>query len=309
MANQRELTLGYVYAFSAYLLWGTFPLIVAAASFADPFEVVIWRLVFGFLFAILLIAITRSFRQLWTLVTNPKKLGWLAIAAFFIFINWTVYVVAVATGNVIESSLGYFINPLLTILVAVLFLKEKLRPLQWAALAVAFLAVVVLTVDYGRPPWIAFILAFSFATYSLAKNKVGGRINALHSFTIESGLLLPVAVVQFFVVASFTPIQFGTAGFWPTMVLVGFGVMTAIPLILFGAAASRIPLAMIGFIQYLTPTAVFILGITYFGEEMPAVRWVGFILVWTGLAILTFDALKQLRARKNSGPEVPVTEY
>lgn len=302
MANQKESSIGYVYAVSAYVLWGTFPLIVAAAAFANPFEVVVWRLVFGFLFAILLLAVTRGFGKLWALITNPKRLGWLGVASFFIFINWTVYVVAVATGNVIESSLGYFINPLLTILVAVIFLKEKLRPLQWAALAVAFISVIVLTIDYGRPPLIALTLAFSFATYSLAKNKVGGRINALHSFTIESGLLLPVAVIQFFVVASFTPIQFGVAGFWPTMVLIGFGVMTAIPLILFGAAASRIPLAMIGFIQYLTPSAVFILGITYFGEEMPPVRWIGFVLVWLGLAILTFDALKN-RVQKE-----PVTE-
>lgn len=303
MAKLSRQSIGYVYAVSAYLLWGTFPLIVAAASFADPFEVVVWRLVFGFLFALLLISFMRSFKELWEIIKNPKKLGWLGVASLFIFINWTVYVVAIATGHVIESSLGYFINPLLTILVAVIFLKEKLRKLQWAALAVALLAVIILTIDYGRPPWIAFVLAFSFATYSLAKNKIGGRVNAIHSFTIESGLLLPVAAVQFFVVASYTPIQFGTAGFWPSMVLVGFGIMTAIPLILFGAAASRIPLAMIGFIQYLTPSAVFILGITVFGEEMPPVRWVGFALVWTGLAILTFDALKN-RPQKDASAEI-----
>ncbi|MFM1779674.1 MAG: EamA family transporter RarD [Actinomycetota bacterium] len=303
MAKLSRQSIGYLYAVSAYLLWGTFPLIVAAASFADPFEVVVWRLVFGFLFAILLITVMRSFKELWEIIRNPKKLGWLGVAAFFIFINWTVYVVAIATGHVIESSLGYFINPLLTILVAVVFLKERLRKLQWAALAIALLAVIVLTVDYGRPPWIAFILAFSFATYSLAKNKIGGRVNAIHSFTIESGLLLPVAAVQFFIVASYTPIQFGTAGFWPSMILVGFGIMTAIPLILFGAAASRIPLAMIGFIQYLTPTAVFVLGITVFGEEMPPVRLVGFALVWTGLAVLTFDALKN-RPQKEVSTEI-----
>ena len=303
MAKLSRQSIGYLYAVSAYLLWGTFPLIVAAASFADPFEVVVWRPVFGFLFAILLITVMRSFKELWEIIRNPKKLGWLGVAAFFIFINWTVYVVAIATGHVIESSLGYFINPLLTILVAVVFLKERLRKLQWAALAIALLAVIVLTVDYGRPPWIAFILAFSFATYSLAKNKIGGRVNAIHSFTIESGLLLPVAAVQFFIVASYTPIQFGTAGFWPSMILVGFGIMTAIPLILFGAAASRIPLAMIGFIQYLTPTAVFVLGITVFGEEMPPVRLVGFALVWTGLAVLTFDALKN-RPQKEVSTEI-----
>ena len=214
------------------------------------------------------------------------------MAAIFIFINWQVYVVAVVTGNVIETSLGYFINPLITVMFAVFLLKEKLRRMQWLALGVGLIAVLVLTVDYGRPPWIAIILALSFGTYSLAKNRVGRNIGALQSFTIESATVLPIAIIQLIVVASLGPVMI-LSGPMEAAVLIGFGIMTAVPLILFGAAASRIPLSMIGFIQYLTPVLQFSAGYFILGEQMPPVRWIGFGLVWVSLAILTSDALRK----------------
>jgi chloramphenicol-sensitive protein RarD len=226
------------------------------------------------------------------LVKTPKKLLWGAVAAIFIFINWQVYVVAVVTGNVSETSLGYFINPLVTVMFAVFLLKEKLRRMQWVALSVGFIAVVVLTVDYGRPPWIAIILALSFGTYALAKNRVGRNIGALQSFTIESATVLPIAIIQLIIVASFGPVML-LSGPMEAAVLIGFGIMTAVPLILFGAAASRIPLSMIGFIQYLTPVLQFSAGYFILGEEMPPVRWIGFGLVWVSLAILTADAFRR----------------
>lgn len=299
-ADAKRHSVGLTYGLSAYLIWGSFPLFIAAASFASPFEVVVWRVVFGFLLAITLVFVTRSHRPLWKVMRNPKALGWLGLAAIFIYINWQVYVIAVVTGNVIESALGYFINPLITVLLAVLVLREKLRRGQWLALGIGAVAVAVLTFDYGRIPFIALILAGSFGIYSLAKNRLGGRLTALHSFTLESGLLLPVAFVQFFITAAFTPIQFGVVGLPGTLALISFGLMTAVPLILFGAAASRIPLATIGFIQYLTPIIQFSLGLFYFHEEMPVVRWVGFILVWTGLVVLTSDALVAQRRRNRA---------
>jgi chloramphenicol-sensitive protein RarD len=299
MARSKKTT-GLIFGFSAYLIWGSFPLIIVAASFADPLEIVTWRVIIGFLFAALLVTITRKWREIVLILRSPKKLGWIAVAALFIFINWEVYVIAVATGNTIESSLGYFINPLITILFAVLLLKEKLRTTQWVALGIGFVAVVILTFDYGRPPWIAFILAISFATYSLAKNKVGGKIGALQSFTIESAVLVPVAALQFLLVASTLEIQI-TKGPFEASVLIGFGILTAIPLILFGSAASRIPLSMIGFIQYLTPVLQFLTAYLILGEEMPPVRWIGFSLVWLSLLVLTSDAL--LRKK----PAIPLT--
>lgn len=296
----KRHSIGLTYGLSAYLIWGSFPLFIAAASFASPFEVVVWRVVFGFLLAITLVFVTRSHRPLWRVMRNPKQLGWLGLAAIFIYVNWQVYVIAVVTGNVIESALGYFINPLITVLLAVLVLREKLRPGQWVALGIGAVAVTVLTFDYGRIPFIALILAGSFGIYSLAKNRLGGKLTALHSFTLESGVLLPIAIVQFFITAAFTPIQFGVVGLPGTLALVSFGLMTAVPLILFGAAASRIPLATIGFIQYLTPIIQFSLGLFYFQEEMPVVRWIGFILVWTGLVVLTSDALVAQRRRNRA---------
>jgi chloramphenicol-sensitive protein RarD len=292
--QRSRATTGILFGVSAYLIWGSFPLIITASAFANPLETVVWRVVFGFLFAALLVSITKAWRPIIELAKSPKKLGWIAVAALFIFINWETYVIAVVTGNTIESSLGYFINPLITILFAVLILKEKLRPMQWVALGIGFIAVVVLTLDYGRPPWFAFILAFSFAIYSLAKNKVGNKIPALQSFTLESAIVMPVALIQLAVVASMGPIMLFT-GVFEASVLIGFGILTAIPLILFGAAASRIPLASIGFIQYLTPTLQFLTAYFILQEPMPAARWIGFGLVWFSLAVLTFDALKARR--------------
>lgn len=291
MAIKSTATKGLLFGISAYLIWGSFPLIITAASFANPFEVVVWRIIFGFFFAAVLLTLTGGWAEVIELVRNPKKLKWLFVSSIFILINWETYVVAVATGNTIESSLGYFINPLITILFAVVLLGEKLRAAQWAALSLGAIAVGVLTFDYGRPPWIAFILALSFAIYSLSKNKVGGKIGALQSFTIESGLVMPIAVVQLAIVASTTPIML-LSGPFEFSVLVGFGILTAVPLILFGAAASRIPLSSIGFIQYLTPTLQFLTAYFILQEPMPAVRWIGFGLVWISLLILTLDALR-----------------
>jgi chloramphenicol-sensitive protein RarD len=299
--RKSESSVGLLYGLSAYLIWGSFPLIIAAASFADPFEVVVWRVVFGFIFAALLVSIVGGWKEILQIVKSAQRLKWVAVASLMIYINWVVYVVAVATGNVIESSLGYFINPLVTVLFAVLLLKEKLRPMQWAALSIGAVAVVVLTLDYGRLPFIAIALAVSFGIYSLAKNRVGKKIPALQSFTIESGLVVPIALVQLWLVSQSAQIML-FSGFVETSILVGFGILTAIPLILFGAAASRVPLSTIGFIQYLTPTIQFSIGFFVFGEPMPAVRWVGFALVWVSLAILTFDALKRKR------PDLPIVE-
>jgi len=291
---------GFSFAFFAYLIWGSFPIIIAAASFASPFEVVVWRVIFGFLFAFALVLLSRSLRRVWILVKNPRQLVWLGVAAIFIFINWQVYVIAVISGNVIESSLGYFINPIFTVLLGVLVLRERLRSGQWVALGIGLVAVTVLTFDYGRLPIIAFALAISFGIYGLAKNKVGGKISALHSFTIESGILLPVAILQLSITAMFVPIQLGAAGLPETLLLVSFGILTAIPLILFGAAASRIPLSSIGFIQYLTPVIQFLLGIFYFQEDMPPARWLGFMLVWLGLIVLSIDALRAAGTRRRA---------
>ena len=293
----NEKTKGIGYGLSAYLIWGSFPLVIAMLSFADPFEIVVWRVIFGFAFGLAAILVTRKFSEYLSVFKQPKQLLWISLAAVVIYINWQVYVYAVADNHVLEASLGYFINPLVTIALATIFLKEKLNVLQWVAVGLGGVAVLILTFNYGQPPVIALTLALSFGIYGLAKNRLGGKVSALSSFTVETTLLLPLGIVQLVVLAGMMQIQFGYAGLAPSLGLAAYGVLTAIPLLLFGAAAKRVPLSYIGFMQYLTPTLQFLLGLIVFQEPMPAARWLGFAMVWFALSILSFDALRQLRNR------------
>ena len=272
-------------------------MVIAALSFAEPFEIVVWRVIFGFVFGIGAIFVTRKFSEYLAVFKQPKQLLWIALAAVVIYINWQVYVFAVAENHVIEASLGYFINPLVTIGLATVFLKEKLNAFQWSAVGLGTVAVLVMTFSLGQPPIIALILAFSFGIYGLAKNRLGGKVSALNSFTIETTLLLPLGVAQLVFLANFSQIQFGSAGLVPSLGLAAYGFLTAIPLLLFGAAAKRVPLSYIGFMQYLTPTLQFLLGLFFFQEPMAPARWFGFVMVWLALAILSFDALRQLKNR------------
>jgi chloramphenicol-sensitive protein RarD len=296
--EEKNTAKGLGYGLSAYLIWGSFPLIITMLAFAGPWEIVVWRVVFGFLTAAALIAVRKDFKQLLVILRNWKQLRWVITAAVLVFINWQIYVIAVVNHHVIESSLGYFINPLVTIALAVVFLKEKLTRLQWAAVTFGLIAVIVLTVDYGQPPWLALSLAFSFAVYGLAKSKLGGQVSAVNSFALESGLLLPVAIVQLLIV-SLTPqgVTFLTHGFWGAAGLGFYGVMTAVPLIFFGLAAQHLPLKYIGFMQYLTPTIQFVLALTVFHEPMPQVRWIGFGLVWFALVLLSVDLVRNRGAK------------
>lgn len=284
---------GFSLGLTAYFIWGSFPLVIAMLGFASPYEIVVWRVVFGFLTAILLIAITKNFRALRDVFKNKVNIAWIAASSVFIFINWLVYVIAISEHHVVESSLGYFINPLVTILLAVIFLREKLSRLQWVAVGFGALAVAVLTFDYGRPPYVALILAGSFGIYGLAKNKLGGKVSALNSFAIESGFVLPVAAVQLVLVHLIGGgIMFASQGVAGIAGLAMYGALTAIPLILFGAAAQHLPLRFMGFMQYLTPIIQFTLGLVVFQEPMPTARWLGFGLVWVSLVILSADMLR-----------------
>ena len=293
----NEKAKGISFGLSAYLIWGSFPVVIAMLSFADPFEIVVWRVIFGFAFGLIVILLTKKFSEYLAVFKQPKQLAWILLAAIVIYVNWQVYVYAVADNHVLEASLGYFINPLVTIALATIFLKEKLNLLQWIAVGLGGVAVLVLTFNYGQPPVIAITLALSFGIYGLAKNRLGGKVSALSSFTIETTLLLPLGIVQLIFLSQIMQIQFGYAGLIPSLGLAAYGVLTAIPLLLFGAAAKRVPLSYIGFMQYLTPTLQFLLGLFLFQEPMPAARWLGFALVWAALSVLSFDALRQLRNR------------
>jgi chloramphenicol-sensitive protein RarD len=292
---------GLLFGFGAYLIWGSFPLIILMLAFASPLEIVTWRIIFGFLVAAGLTTLTKSWPAIIGVLKDKNLMKWMTIATVLIAVNWVVYVIGVASHQTIQASLGYFINPLVTILLAVIFLGEKLSTAQWVATGFGTLAVIVLSFDYGQPPWIALVLAGSFGVYGLAKNKLGGRVTAINSFAIEAGLLLPLAGLQLVILAlgagsNGGGIQFGQIGFWGSAGLIFFGMLTAIPLILFGTAANLLPLRYLGFIQYTTPVLQFCLALFVLGEPMPAARWIGFGLVWIGLIVLIFDALRRNRA-------------
>lgn len=252
---------------------------------------VIWSLVF----LIVLTLLMRTWRRTLTAARSPRNVGLLAIAAGFLALNWGVYVYAVLSDQVVEASLGYFINPLVSVGLGVLVLRERLRTGQWAAVVIAVVAVAVLTLSYGRPPWISLVLAFSFGIYGLIKKQVG--IGAVESLTIETAALAPLALVAlgWFSVHGESALASGSGH--PVLLLVLLGPVTALPLLAFGGAATRIPLSTLGLLQFLTPVFQFLLGVLVFDESMSTARWIGFLLVWLSLVVMTVDGLKSSRTR------------
>ncbi|MFC8345997.1 EamA family transporter RarD [Streptomyces sp. NPDC057280] len=288
-----ERRIGLLNGFAAYGMWGLFPLYFPLLKPAGPFEVLAHRMVWSLLVVVLALLVLRRWRWAGELLRQPRRLALIAVAAAVIAVNWGVYIWAVNNDRVVEASLGYFINPLVTIAMGVLLLKERLRPVQWAAVGVGAGAVVVLTVGYGRPPWISLILAFSFATYGLVKKKV--NLGGLESLAAETALQFLPATGYLIWLASHGDATILTEGPGHAAMLAGTGLVTALPLICFGAAAIRVPLSTLGLLQYLAPVFQFLLGVLYFGEAMPPERWAGFALVWLALSLLTWDALRSAR--------------
>ncbi len=288
---------GLIYAISAYVLWGFLPIYFIALAPANAFEIVAWRVVFSLVFCAILLAVTRRWVPFSRLLRNPRVVLTMGLAGALIYVNWQTYVYATVNGNVVEAALGYFINPIVTVFLGVLVQHERLRPAQWVAVGVSIVAVVVLGIGYGSLPWIALILAFSFGLYGLIKKRVGGQVDAVGGLTLETMWLTPVAIVQLIVVAATAGLTFGTISVWHTVLLVGLGVITAVPLLFFAAASRRLPLIYMGFIQYFAPFIQFLVGVVILHEAMPPERWVGFGIVWLALVILTVDAVVAGRQR------------
>lgn len=292
------------YGIAAYGLWGLMPLYFPLLRPAGAVEILAHRMVWSLVFVLLILAVRNHWSWLPALLRTPRKLALLALAAVAIAVNWGTYVWGVNHGHVVEVSLGYFINPLLTVVLGVVVLRERLRPLQWAAVGIATAAVVVLTVDYGHPPWIALILAGCFAAYGFMKKSAD--METTDSLAVETGFqFVPALAFLVFLEAHGT----GTFGHGPaghSLWLVSAGLVTAVPLLLFGAAAVRIRLSLIGMLQYLTPTIQFLIGVLIYREPMPPGRLAGFSLVWLALALLTIDGLGyRRRAPRRSAAVAP----
>ncbi|WP_043440414.1 EamA family transporter RarD [Arthrobacter sp. L77] len=292
---RSENSTGVLFGIGAYGLWGLLPLYFLVLAPAGPVEIVANRVLWSLLFCALLLTALRSWRPVLTALRTPRIVGTLTIAALLIAVNWLVYTYGVTSGQAIEASLGYFINPIVSVLLGVVVLREKLRPLQWTAIGMGILAVIVLAIGYGAVPWIALTLAFSFGLYGFAKKKVGSRVDAISSLSIETVVLAPIALAVMLWLGSTGTATLTTEGAGHFWIMAASGVITAVPLIFFGAAARRLPLTTIGLLQYLAPVLQFLLALLVLHEEMPFERWIGFSLVWVGLILLTVDMLRTVR--------------
>ncbi|HCA88546.1 MAG TPA: EamA family transporter RarD [Streptomyces sp.] len=289
MKPQSEHRSGLVYGFAAYGIWGLFPLFWPLLEPAGADEILAHRMVWTMAVMGILLLALRRWSWIRPLLRQPKRLALIVVASATISANWGLYIWAVNSGHVVEAALGYFINPLVSIAFGVLLLRERLRRAQWIAVGVGAGAVAVLTVGYGELPWIALCLAFSFATYGLAKKRVG--LDGMESLAAETVVQFLPALGFLFFLGSRGGSTFTTEGTGHVLLLISCGAVTALPLVCFGGAAVRLPLSTIGLLQYLTPLAQFVLGVTVFHEAMPPERWAGFSLVWLALALLTWDAL------------------
>jgi chloramphenicol-sensitive protein RarD len=260
---------------------------------AGALEILAHRIVWSMVTMAVLVLVLHRTRTATRLVRS-RRTRWLLLAASLVIgLNWLGFIFGVNNGRVLEVSLGYFVNPLVSVLLGVLVLGETLRPAQWGAIGLAALAVVVLTVDYGRLPWVALLLAFSFGTYGLLKKKAGA--GSVESLAVETVFLAPVALAYLAWLAATGAGTFLTDGVGHALLLTTTGAVTALPLICFGAAALRLPLSTLGLLQYLAPTLHFALGVWVFHEPLSPVRLVGFVLVWLALGIFTVEALHHRR--------------
>lgn len=298
MGQQRDERVGFWFGLAAYGMWGLFPLYWPLLKPSGAGEILAQRMVWSLVAVGIVLVVQRRWAWIRPLLRQPRRLVLLASAATVVSVNWGTYIWGVNSGHVVETSLGYFINPLLTIALGVLVLRERLRPVQWLAVGVGAVSVAVLTVGYGRLPWIALVLAASFGSYGLIKKKVA--LGGLESLAAETAFQFLPALGYLLVLAALGTGTFGRAvpgsyGWGHSVLLAVSGVVTALPLVCFGAAAVRVPLTTLGLLQYLAPVFQFVLGITVDHERMPPERWIGFALVWLALALLTWDALRQGR--------------
>ncbi|WZH37433.1 MAG: EamA family transporter RarD [Microbacterium enclense] len=297
-------TRGALYALGAYLLWGVLPIYFLQLKPTGPFEVVAWRIILAFVFCLVLLTVLRAWRPFLAIVRQPRLMGLTAVAGVLIYINWQTYLYGALTDHVIETSLGYFINPIVTVLLGVIVLRERLRLVPWIAIGLAVVAVAVIVIGYGAFPWIALTLAFSFGFYGLVKKQIGPAVDAVSGLTLESLWLLPVAAIQLAFVANLTGITLGTAGVLHTVLLLLAGAVTAVPLLLFASGARRVPLTVIGLLQFVAPIIQFAIGVWVLGEPMTVERWIGFGLVWVALVVLSADSIVMSRRHRRSVSDV-----
>ena len=278
-------------------MWGAFPLYWPLLEPANPLEIVSHRAVWTLVFCFIVLAATKALKSTLVTLKRPTVAVKLFLSSLLISINWIVYIWATNNEHVVEASLGYYINPLIIIGFGVIFLKEKMRPLQWAAVSIATIGVLVLTFDYGRLPWIALALALSWGSYGLIKKQLG--LGALEGLAIETFISSFFYLAYLIYIGNQGTGQFGQ-NWGLTVLLISAGAVTAIPLLLFNGSTNRLPFTTIGLLQYITPTLQFSIGVWVLNEDMPTARWVGFLIIWAALVTLAIDLIRSSRTVNNS---------
>jgi len=294
--KRSEYSLGLLFGFSSYIIWGLFPLYWPLLEPANPLEIVSHRAVWTLVFCLIVLALSKQIRTTLVVMKNPKTMAALLLSTILVSINWITYIWAVNNGHVVEAALGYYINPLIIIAFGVILLREKMRPLQWVAVGIAAVGVLVLTIDYGRLPWVAISLALSWGSYGLVKKKL--NLGALEGLAIETLISFIPYVGYLIFLGNHGTGQFGNDPML-TILLISAGAVTAIPLLLFNGSTTRLPYSTIGLLQYITPTIQFSIGVWLRHEDMPTARWIGFIVIWFALAALATDLVSSSRAVDN----------
>lgn len=298
VSPRGESQRGLLAALAAYTLWGFLPLYFVLLVGIDAFEIVAWRILLTLVFCAILITALRQWGEVGRVLRDRRLLGRLTLAGAVIYVNWQTYVLASTSGHVLDASLGYFINPVVTILLAVLLLGERLGRVQWIALGATVVAFVIIAVGYGTFPWVALVLALSFGYYGFVKKDVGGRVGALPGLFVETLVLTPIALVVLAVLGATRGLDALSAPPAEMWILSGAGIATAVPLLLFAASARRISLTALGFAQYLAPSIMFLVGWLVLGEHIPVARWIGFAVVWGALIVLSVETLRANRRKR-----------
>lgn len=287
---------------ATYVLWGFFPIYWKFLHPVPALQVIGHRISWSFVLLVVIIFVTRQWNDFRSVALKPKVIGIYTIAGVLLTINWLTYVWGVNAGFIVETSLGYFINPLLSVLLGVIFLRERLRPMQWVPVGIAFLGVIYLTAVYGRLPWIALTLAFSFGFYGFVKKL--SPLGSLHGLTLETGIVFPIALIYLLIVESKGTGAFLHDSLPITLLLIGAGAVTTIPLLMFASAAKEIPLSLLGLLQYVAPTLQFMIGVFIYKEPFDHAHLIGFGIVWAALVIFWVENYFAHRAPVEPIPEM-----
>lgn len=287
---------------ATYVLWGFFPIYWKFLHPVPALQVIGHRISWSFVLLVVIIFVTRQWNDFRSVALKPKVIGIYTIAGVLLTINWLTYVWGVNAGFIVETSLGYFINPLLSVLLGVIFLRERLRPMQWVPVGIAFLGVIYLTAVYGRLPWIALTLAFSFGFYGFVKKL--SPLGSLHGLTLETGIVFPMALIYLLIVESKGTGAFLHDSLPITLLLIGAGAVTTIPLLMFASAAKEIPLSLLGLLQYVAPTLQFMIGVFIYKEPFDHAHLIGFGIVWAALVIFWVENYFAHRAPVEPIPEM-----